>query len=117
MRHLRIGTILICTLTLADCGSDKSAEPVRSGAPVSPDEAAGGAIAGKVAFTGNPPAARAIDMSANPQCERTHKGRALTTEDVIVNTNGTLRNVFVWIKSGVPERNWAVPSVPVVIDQ
>src|SRR5436305_555190 len=116
MHIFRIGTILICTLTLSNCGSDKPAETLRTGPIVSPDEA-GGTIEGKVAFTGNAPAAKSIDMSANPQCERTHKGQTLTTDDVVVNSNGTLRNVFVWIKTGVPDQNWAVPTAAVTIDQ
>ena len=56
-------------------------------------------------------------MSANPQCERTHKDHPVTAEDIVVNPNGTLRNVFVWVKSGLAPQNWAVPTTPVAIDQ
>ena len=115
----RVSAILLCSLALIHCGgtSEKPAETARTGPVVSPDEANGATVTGKVAYTGAPPVARVIDMSANPQCERTHKGQAITAEDVVVNPNGTLRNVFVWVKSGVPAQNWAVPTVPVAIDQ
>ena len=117
MRELRIAAILIFALTLLNCASDKATDTVHTGPLVSPDNANGATIAGKVAFTGAQPTPRTIDMSANPQCERTHKNHALTTDDVLVNPNGTLRNVFVWIKSGVPARNWAAPTSAVAIDQ
>jgi len=77
----------------------------------------GGTIGGRVSFTGVAPPPKTIDMSANPQCERTHRGQPAKTEDVIVNSNATLRNVFVWVKSGLPARNWAIPSTPVTLDQ
>src|SRR5258708_22671093 len=105
---MRIATILMC-LALSSCSTERPAGTRPSGPRVSPDEATGGSIAGKVAFAGAAPAPKPIDMSANPQCERTHKGQTLTTDDVVVNANGTLRNVFVWIKSGVPDVRWAVP--------
>jgi len=40
------------------------------------------------------------------------------SEDVIVNDNGTLRNVFVYVKSGLPSgRTYEVPKEPVIIEQ
>jgi plastocyanin len=119
MRNLlRIPAILLCSLVLIHCGTtEKPAETVRTGPPVSPDETNGATLTGKVAFTGTPPIPKPIDMSANPQCERTHRDHPVTADDIVVNPNGTLRNVFVWIKSGVPELNWAVPTAPAVIDQ
>jgi len=38
-------------------------------------------------------------------------------EVVVVNDNGTLRNVFVWIKAGLASSNWVTPSTPVVLSQ
>jgi carboxypeptidase family protein len=113
MRYL--GPILLFAL-LTNCTTGKPAE-TRTGPLISPDEATGATLTGRVAFTGAAPIPRTIDMSANPQCERTHKGRTLSTDDVVVNPNGTLRNVFVWIKGGVPDQNWAVPAAPAAIDQ
>lgn len=57
-----------------------------------------------------------IDMSSNPQCERQHK-TPQRAEVVLVNPNGTLKNVFVWIKSGLPAEKWPVPSQPARLDQ
>jgi len=119
MNWFRMGLAVACAVALAGCGSGGSAAApeIKSGPVVSPDEVNGATLTGKVAYTGQAPARKPIDMSANPQCERTHKDHPLVAEDIVVNPNGTLRNVFVWIKSGVPAANWAVPAAPVAIDQ
>ena len=59
-----------------------------------------------------------LDMSANPACERAHKGEPVHSEEVVVNGNGTLKNVFVWVKSGLPEgAQWATPAGTTELDQ
>lgn len=58
----------------------------------------------------------AIDMSSNPQCERQHNTPA-RAETVVRNTNGTLRNVFIWVKSGLPAAHWTPPAAPAHLDQ
>ncbi len=57
-----------------------------------------------------------IDMSSNPQCERQHPAPQ-RAEVVVVNPNGTLKNVFVWIKSGLAPAHWAPPAEPARLDQ
>ena len=81
-----------------------------------PDLDNGATLSGKVIFDGTPPAPKRIDMSAVPACEHTHPDGAFS-EEVVINPNHTVKNTFVWIKSGVPNENWAVPPEPVVIDQ
>jgi plastocyanin len=58
-----------------------------------------------------------IDFSSNPTCEREHHGKPAKAETVVVNPNGTLRNTFVWIKSGLPNAYWAAPTTSVTLDQ
>jgi plastocyanin len=55
-------------------------------------------------------------MDATPACARQHE-KAQLSEEVIVNDNGTLRNVFVYVKAGLPAGQWPVPGTPVTIDQ
>ncbi len=57
-----------------------------------------------------------IDMSSNPQCERQHH-TPQKAETVVVNSNGTLRNVFVWISDGLPHVRWTPPTEPAQLDQ
>jgi plastocyanin len=80
------------------------------------DPATAGSISGRVVFKGEPPVMPVIDMSSNPQCERQHH-TPQKAETVIVNANGTLRNVFVWIKAGLAPARWSPPSTPAKLDQ
>jgi plastocyanin len=68
-----------------------------------------------VSFSGTAPKATPIKMNADPVCIQNHKGEA-STETVVVNGNGTLKNVFVYVKGDVPNAPKA-PAEPVVMDQ
>ncbi len=126
MRNVWIGVGLACMLTLAGCGGSEKSEQSKSaesapsgggGGTATPDEANGGTVTGKVSFEGAKPAMKTLDMSATPYCERAHKGDPAKSEEVVVNGNGTLKNVFVWVKAGLPDKNWQVPTSPVLLDQ
>ena len=73
-----------------------------------------GAIKGVVAFKGAAPEARKIQMGSDPVCEQ--KGQGATFEEVVVQ-DGKLQNVFVYVKSGLPQNSFAVPSTEAVLDQ
>jgi hypothetical protein len=75
-----------------------------------------GSVTGKVNFAGQPPKMKALLMDADAVCAAKHK-QAVYPETVVANKNGTLRNVFVYVKTGLEGKNFAVPSDPVVIDQ
>jgi plastocyanin len=75
-----------------------------------------GSISGKVAFEGDAPKAKKIKVDADPQCAAMHADKPLTSEAVVVNGNGTLKNVFVYVKSGVTG-TYPKPSTPVTINQ
>ncbi len=83
-----------------------------------PAGAQGGAtVAGKVKFTGTKPVNRKIDMSEEPKCKAKYQAPP-TEETVVVNPNGTLANVFVYVKSGLPaSAKYPTPAQPVEIDQ
>ena len=55
-------------------------------------------------------------MSEDPACVAAHHGKAYD-ESLVVNPNGTLANVFIYVKSGLEGKAFQVPSSPVVIDQ
>ena len=80
------------------------------------DAATAGTITGRVTFSGAAPVMPVIDFSSNPQCERAHK-KPWKAETVVVNPNGTLRNVFVWIKDGLPPARWDPPEEAARLDQ
>jgi plastocyanin len=113
---------------LAGCGGDPPPEPppaaeatVQPAAP-SPAPASNkpedlvGIISGQVTFEGDKPVVKPISMDAVPACAKQHPAR-IESEEVFVNGNGTLRNVFIHLKSGVPAKAWPVPATPVLLDQ
>jgi hypothetical protein len=74
-----------------------------------------GTITGSVAFTGTAPAPAPIDMRAEATCAEKHTTPP-TQQTVVVNGNGTLRNVFVWVREGVTAQH-PTPSTQVEINQ
>jgi plastocyanin len=109
--------LLTTTLVVCACGSHPADENREAALPIATvDEASGGAISGKILFTGDKPATPIIDMSANPMCERQHT-TPQHAETVVINPNGTIRYVFVWIKEGLPKARWTPAPTSVVLDQ
>jgi plastocyanin len=109
---------LLLALTAAACGggsqqSESNAPPPPSVSPVDP--ATAGTISGRIAFEGPAPQAQEIRMDSDPNCASQAPGA--TDETVVVGTNGTLQNVFVYVKDGLGNLRFPVPSTPAVLDQ
>lgn len=78
-------------------------------------EAPGIGVSGRVVFEGGPPARRELRM--DPLCSRMH-GDSAVEDRVVVNENGTLRNVIVHVQAGLGNRTFdPAPAEPVVLDQ
>ncbi len=85
--------------------------------PASPvDPATAATISGKVIFKGASPENEPILMDAEPVCQEQYPEGAFT-ETVLVNENGTLLNVFVYVKDGLGDLKFPVPTEGVVLDQ
>jgi plastocyanin len=115
---LRYIPALLAPLLFAACSSvPQPVSDTESALPAAHvDPATAGSIAGRVIFSGKPPVMPVLDMSSNPNCEREHH-IPQRAETVVVNPNGTLRNVFVWIKAGLPKARWTPPTSAVTLDQ
>jgi len=74
-------------------------------------------ISGKATFDGTPPKRKKITTDADPKCAEMHADSPLLSEEVVLNPDGTLRNVFVYIKSGLAGKTYDVPKTPVELDQ
>src|SRR4051812_7569540 len=76
-------------------------------------------VHGSMKFEGTPPEMPKIRITADPTCADARAGLpAPTRQDVIVNRNSTLKNVIVFVKSGLPAgQKYPLPSEPVVLDQ
>jgi len=96
---------------------EESAKIEKAAAPAA-KTTAGATVKGSVKFEGTAPAPEKIDMAADPVCHEKHKDAPQMKEDLVVNANGTLKNVFVHVKKGLPEdKKWDPPADPVVFDQ
>lgn len=75
-----------------------------------------GTVSGTIKFTGTPPEPEPISMNADPACAAFHP-EPVYAQTVAVNENGTLKNVFVYVKSSLEGKTFPAPAEPVVIDQ
>jgi hypothetical protein len=127
MRGLRGAAFLVvvCLVTLPGCGrsreekaaeGEKTAEGAKPGGEVWKPTGNEGNIVGKVDFKGTPPKLKPIQMDADAVCASKHSG-PVQPEVVVANKNGTLRNVFVYVKSGLEGKTFAPPDQAVTLDQ
>jgi plastocyanin len=73
-----------------------------------------GVITGTITFDGAPPPARPLRMDSDAKCI---PGPASVSELLVVGPANGLQNVFVYVKDGLGQRTYAVPTTPVVLDQ
>ncbi|GGH15867.1 carboxypeptidase regulatory-like domain-containing protein [Silvibacterium dinghuense] len=105
--------ILLSALALAGAGCKKSGPAAPAQNYVSIDPATAGTISGTIHYEGKPPARIPIDMGQDPACTFAD---ANLTEQYVVH-NGGLANVFLYVKSGLGDKVYAIPTSPVVMDQ
>ncbi len=100
----------------ADAGS--ATEPAAGGGKAFDPAMGTATVKGTVKFVGKPPQARAIDMEgADAKCAELHGGERLKPDTVVVNDNGTLRNVFVWVTKGAEGWSFPAPKGDAVLNQ
>ena len=107
----------LCLMVVtAGCGGGAKEEKASAPAVVSNpvDPATAGAITGVIKLDGTAPAPQPITMDSDPYCE---KQPGNSTETVVVGEGSALQNVFVYVKDGLGNRVFPVPSTPVVLDQ
>lgn len=76
-----------------------------------------GTVTGKVNFKGAKPAASTIKMNADPKCVKMHAGKDVPSQQIEVNPDNTLRDVFVYVKKGLEGKKFPAPKNKVSIDQ
>lgn len=112
-------------LSLAACGGGE--KPAPGGEAAAPAESPAGApagagptgtatVAGTVTYEGAVPTLKPVSMSADPTCASKHSG-PVPSDVLVLGPNKELGNVFVYVKEGLPDAQWAAPSTPAVIDQ
>ncbi len=79
------------------------------------DPATAGSVTGKVLFTGTAPEPDPILMDAEPTCQEQYPDGAFT--EVVVANDGTLQNVFVYVKEGLGDLKFPIPTEGALLDQ
>ncbi len=92
---LWLGTLLITPIAVAD---------------------GGGTITGTVKFSGAPPPPTPINFGAEKQCALVHGTTPPNVEDIVINSNGTVRDVLIYVTGEVPGQ-YAPPTEPFVFEQ
>ena len=73
-------------------------------------------ISGTVSYSGAVPNLRPVTMDADPQCAAKHQG-PVPNQVLWLGDGNTMGNVYVQVKSGLPQKEWTAPTEPAVIDQ
>jgi len=105
--------MLAVVVLLAACGGGESPPPVRTPTPLDPTTT--GTIAGEVRFEGTVPPMGTLQLGSFAECATQHPA-PVPAGDALV-ANGKVENAFVWLKDGLGDRVFAVPTSPVVVDQ
>jgi plastocyanin len=104
-------------VALVACGGGSTDQPAPAAAaapvtnPVDPATAA--TVTGHVTFSGKAPAPEPITMASDPRCMNV----GAATEHTLVGPKGELLNTFVYVKDGLGDLKFPVPTTPVVLDQ
>jgi plastocyanin len=111
------GRALLVIAALAAACSRTPPPPAALGGTRPVDSQSTGAITGRIAFQGTPPAPQPLRMQTDKSCLL---GDAPNPVDnaLLVGAGGGIQNAFVYVKGGLdPEYAFAVPATPVVLDQ
>ncbi len=113
-----LAVVVGCALLVSACGGGQSTSAPAAGQaqvknPVDP--ATSGVITGTVLFEGKAPPPEPISTKSDPRC--TAEGTGPMTEAIVADANGALQNVFVYVKDGLGNLKFPVPSAAVVLDQ
>jgi plastocyanin len=114
--------VSIALLAGAGCNKNtlppqESAKPAQSALTVNVDPGTAGSIAGTISFKGSAPKMKPLDMTADPGCPTGPQ----PSEVVVLSSDkfgvGWIANVFIYVKEGLPQGNFAVPAESVMLDQ
>jgi hypothetical protein len=126
LRKLSYCALSLLLLIVIACGGKKEESTENEPAPGAPAAGGGGnaydpskatsTVSGKITFEGAKPTLVKLQMSADPVCMKAHNSPVLE-QTVQVNDNGTLKDVFVYVKSGAEKWTFTPPAEPVTLDQ
>ncbi|HMC35122.1 MAG TPA: urate hydroxylase PuuD [Myxococcales bacterium] len=105
--------LLALALTCASCNSCKDDKPPPVQRPAAPGQTGTASVRGTVRLRGTPPPAPRVSRGSFAGCGKAPP-RAVS---VLVSPGGGVAETFVWVKRGIPDGDYPIPSDPVVVDQ
>jgi plastocyanin len=123
LRQLGVAAFMLVLVAAVACGGSEA--PSTSAPPTSPagtpagqrvDESKASTISGRIVWDGAAPKNELQRLSADPVCVRENKGATRESEAYVV-SDGGLENVFVYVKDGLGNYVFDVPTEKVVLDQ
>src|SRR5262245_31411316 len=116
LNNLRLWATLALLVAATACGGGNA--PAQAGPPPGArrvDPATTGTLAGHVTFEGAAPANKPIPLASDPFCQRANPNGA--SFDTFVVDNGALENVFVYVKDGLGNYAFDIPTEAAALDQ
>lgn len=115
--------IALVAMLIAGCGgggSDAGSASTEGGDTVAEEYTPAGSavVSGSIQFTGTAPEQQELNIDRECMDIRSESGMTpALSEKVVVNDNGTLRWVFVYVKDGLGDMTFPARTEPVVLDQ
>ena len=113
MNGRRVAVVGVAVLLAAAVGCEQGKREQRAPTPL--DLTTVGSNSGDVRFEGTPPAGTTVQLASAKDCAAQHSG-PIVADDVLVR-DGKVQNALVYVKEGLGDRVFAVPTEPVVVDQ
>lgn len=120
---LNLTLAAVLAASVAGCGSkgkDESTSQPAAPAPTAGktvDQSTAGSVSGTVTLSGAAPAAKPINMSAEPYCQKSHTSPVIPPE-VVTGDKGALADVVIYVKDGLPaDYTFTPPSTAIPLDQ
>ena len=116
MRSFGLGASVVSLAISLACGGQEAPPPAAPAGPAV-DPATAATITAIVKFEGQPPAPEMITLTGDPKCVSENGGPQRADERVLVGENQSLQNAFVYVKDGLGNFGFPIPTAPVVLDQ
>ena len=121
-RYRTLALAAIAALAITGCGKKEGNENAEQ--PAAPAATAGktvdastaGSVSGKVTLTGKPAPEKAINMSAEPYCQKAHSSPVIPPT-VVADDKGNLGNVIIFVKDGLGDYVFDTPKDSVPLEQ
>ena len=98
------------------CGGGSAPAPATPAGPAI-DPATAGRVTASVKIGGAVPPAALMKLTGDPKCVSEFGASERAEETIVTGDNQALQNVFVYVKDGLGQFGFPIPTEPVVLDQ